>query len=159
MSQLKVGVFVDAENIKFNGGYNLRYDVLRRFAARNSGHLLRLNMYLAFDADRAKEDTEYARKTYNYHNTLRDFGWKVITKNVKRYTDAEGNVTTKANSDLEMAVDAMLQAAVRNDSYGVSHRTDKACFNSKNVFHLILLSRSEVPDNALQFFLMHFLIF
>ena len=110
MSQLKVGVFVDAENIKFNGGYNLRYDVLRRFAARNSGHLLRLNMYLAFDADRAKEDTEYARKTYNYHNTLRDFGWKVITKNVKRYTDAEGNVTTKANSDLEMAVDAMLQA-------------------------------------------------
>jgi uncharacterized LabA/DUF88 family protein len=110
VSQLKVGVFVDAENIKFNGGYNLRYDVLRRFAARNDGHMLRLNVYLAFDADRAKDDTEYARKTYNYHNTLRDFGWKVITKNVKRYTDAEGNVTTKANSDLEMAVDAMLQA-------------------------------------------------
>lgn len=109
MSQLKVGVFVDAENIKFNGGYNLRYDVLRRFAARNDGHLLRLNIYLAFDADRAKDDSEYARKTYNYHNTLRDFGWKVITKNVKRYTDADGNVTTKANSDLEMAVDAMLQ--------------------------------------------------
>lgn len=109
MSQLKVGVFVDAENIKYNGGYNLRYDVLRRFAARNGGQLLRLNVYLAFDAERAKEDSEYARKTYNYHNTLRDFGWKVITKNVKRYTDAEGNVTTKANSDLEMAVDAMLQ--------------------------------------------------
>lgn len=109
MSQLKVGVFVDAENIKYNGGYNLRYDVLRRFAGRNDGHLLRLNVYLAFDAERAKEDGEYARKTYNYHNTLRDFGWKVITKNVKRYTDAEGNVTTKANADLEMAVDAMLQ--------------------------------------------------
>ena len=109
-SNKRVGVFVDAENVRYNGGYQMRYDVLRRFAARNSGHLLRLNMYLAFDADRAKEDTEYARKTYNYHNTLRDFGWKVITKNVKRYTDAEGNVTTKANSDLEMAVDAMLQA-------------------------------------------------
>lgn len=109
MSQLKVGVFVDAENIKFNGGYNLRYDVLRRFASRNDGHLLRLNIYLAFDADRAKDDGEYARKTYNYHNTLRDFGWKVITKNVKRYTDEDGNVTTKANADLEMAVDAMLQ--------------------------------------------------
>ena len=38
MSQMKVGVFVDAENIKFNGGYNLRYDVLRRFAARNGGY-------------------------------------------------------------------------------------------------------------------------
>ena len=110
MSQLKVGVYVDAENIKYNGGYNLRYDVLRHFAARNDGHLLRLNMYLAFDADRAKEDGEYARKTYNYHNTLRDFGWKVIPKHVKRYTDADGNVTTKANADLEIAVDAMLQA-------------------------------------------------
>ena len=29
---------------------------------------------------------------------------------MRRYTDEEGNVTTKANSDLEMAVDAMLQA-------------------------------------------------
>lgn len=110
MSHTKVGVFVDAENIKYNGGYNLRYDILRRFAARNGGKLLRLNVYLAFDAERAKDDGEYARKTYNYHNTLRDYGWKVIPKTVKRYTDDEGNVTTKANSDLEMAVDAMLQA-------------------------------------------------
>lgn len=105
-----MGVFVDAENIKFNGGYNLRYDVLRRFAARNGGTLLRLNMYLAFDAERAKEDGDYARRSFNYQNTLRDFGWKVIIKHVKRYTDEEGNVTTKANSDLELAVDAMLQA-------------------------------------------------
>ena len=49
MSTLKVGVFVDAENIKFNGGYQLKYDVLRRFAARDNGTLLRLNTYLAFD--------------------------------------------------------------------------------------------------------------
>jgi uncharacterized LabA/DUF88 family protein len=110
MSQMKVGVYVDAENIKYNGGYNLRYDVLRRFAARNGGTLLRLNMYLAFDAERAKEDSDYARKSFNYQNTLRDYGWKVITKTVKRYTDEDGNVTTKANADLELAVDAMLQA-------------------------------------------------
>jgi uncharacterized LabA/DUF88 family protein len=110
VSQIKVGVYVDAENVKYNGGYNLRYDVLRHFAARNGGHLLRLNVYLAFDAERAKDDNDYARKTYNYHNTLRDFGWKVITKTVKRYTDADGNVTTKANADLELAIDAMLQA-------------------------------------------------
>lgn len=110
MSDVKVGVFVDAENTRYNGGYQLRYDILRRFAARNMGKLLRLNVYLAFDAERAKDDSEYARKAYSYQNSIREYGWKVIIKNVKRYRDEDGNVTTKANADLDLAVDAMLQA-------------------------------------------------
>lgn len=109
-SILKVGVFVDAENVKFNGGFQLRYDVLRRFAARDNGALIRLNTYLAFDQERARDDGEYAKKSYNYQQMVRDFGWKVIVKPVKRYTDEEGNVTTKANADLDLAVDAMLLA-------------------------------------------------
>jgi uncharacterized LabA/DUF88 family protein len=110
LSTLKVGVFVDAENIKFNGGYQLKYDVLRRFAARDQGTLLRLNTYLAFDQERAREDPEYAKKSSSYQQIVRDFGWKIIVKKVRRYTDDEGNITTKANADLDLAVDAMLQA-------------------------------------------------
>jgi len=110
LSTLKVGVFVDAENIKFNGGYQLRYDILRRFAARDGGTLLRLNTYLAFDQERAKEDYEYAKKSYIYQQMVRDYGWKIIVKPVRHFTDEEGNVTTKANADLDLAVDAMLQA-------------------------------------------------
>lgn len=109
MSNLKIGVFVDAENIKFNGGYQLRYDILRRFAAR-SGTLLRLNTYLAFDKERARDDQEYAKKSRIYQQMVRDYGWKIIVKYVRRFTDDEGNVTTKANADLDLAVDAMLQA-------------------------------------------------
>jgi len=109
LSSLKVGVFVDAENIKFNGGYQLRYDILRRFAARAGGTLLRLNTYLAFDQKRADEDSDYAKKSRTYQQTVRDFGWKIIVKKVRRFTDDEGNVTTKANADLDLAVDAMLQ--------------------------------------------------
>ena len=109
MSHLKVGVFVDAENIKFNGGYQLRYDVLRRFAARDKGTLLRLNTYLAYDQERARENPEYAKKSRTYQQMVRDYGWKIIVKNVRRYTDDEGNITTKANADLDLAVDAMLQ--------------------------------------------------
>jgi uncharacterized LabA/DUF88 family protein len=109
-STLNVGVFVDAENIKMNGGYQLRYDVLRRFAARDGGNLLRLNTYIAFDRERADNDPEYKKKSRAYQQTVRDFGWKIIEKDVRRYTDEEGNVTTKANSDLDLAVDAMLQA-------------------------------------------------
>jgi len=109
LSHLKVGVFVDAENIKFNGGYQLRYDNLRRFAARDGGTLLRLNTYLAFDQERARDDQEYAKKSSSYQQMVRDYGWKIIVKPVRRYTDEEGNVTTKANADLDLAVDAMLQ--------------------------------------------------
>jgi uncharacterized LabA/DUF88 family protein len=109
-SLMRIGVFVDAENVRYNGGYQMRYDVLRRFAAREAGILQRLNTYLAFDLERAREDTEYAKKSRAYQQMVRDFGWKITVKYVRRYTDDSGNVTTKANADLDMAVDAMLQA-------------------------------------------------
>lgn len=109
-SSLRVGAFVDAENVRYNGGYQMRYDILRRFAARGNGQLLRLNTYMAFDSERAREDYDYAKKARAYQQMVRDFGWKITVKNVRRYTDENGNVTTKANADLDMAVDAMLQA-------------------------------------------------
>jgi len=107
---MKVGVFVDAENVRFNGGYQMRYDILRRFAARNGGTLQRLNTYLAFDRERASDEPDYAKKSYAYQQMVRDFGWKITVKNVHRYTDEDGNTTTKANADLDLAVDAMLQS-------------------------------------------------
>ena len=108
-SNLKVGVFVDAENVRFNGRYQLRYDNLRRFAARNGREIQRLNTYLAFDQERARDEPDYAQKSHAYQQMVRDFGWKITVKHVRRYTDDEGNVTTKANADLDLAVDAMLQ--------------------------------------------------
>ncbi len=109
-SNFRVGVFVDAENVRHNGGYQMRYDVLRRFAAREGGVLQRLNTYMAFDAERAREDADYAKRSRTYQQMVRDFGWKITVKLVRRYTDESGNVTTKANADLDMGVDAMLQA-------------------------------------------------
>jgi len=105
-----VGVFVDAENVRYNGGYQMRYDVLRRFAAREGGVLQRLNTYMAFDPERARDDVDYARKARIYQQMVRDFGWKITVKHVRRYTDPEGNVTAKANADMDMAVDALLQS-------------------------------------------------
>ncbi len=107
---LKVGVFVDAENVRYNGGYQLRYDVLRTFAGRNDRRLIRLNTYVAFDQERASEDQEYARKSFLYQQQARQFGWKVILKNVRRFTNDEGQTTIKANTDLDIAVDALTQA-------------------------------------------------
>lgn len=110
ISDMKVGVFVDAENIKYNGGYQMRYDILRRFAVREGGFALRLETYMANDPERARDDVEYRKKSLAYQQMVRDFGWKITVKDVRRYTDEEGNITTKANADLDLAVAVMLQA-------------------------------------------------
>ncbi|MEN8140345.1 MAG: NYN domain-containing protein [Thermodesulfobacteriota bacterium] len=107
---LKTGIYVDAENIRLCGGYGMRYDILVDLA--NTGHsvLLRANSYLAEDRTRTKEDREYRHKLYAYHDVLRKCGFKVIKKYVKHYVDDEGVVTTKANADMDLAIDAILQA-------------------------------------------------
>jgi len=105
-----VGLYVDVANIAMNGGYGMRYDVLREYACHDSADAIRLNAYVAFDVERSRENPAYREKTNNFYDTLRDLGYKVIQKNVKRYIDEEGREFAKANSDLDMAVDALLQS-------------------------------------------------
>lgn len=107
---LKTGIYVDAENIKMSGGYGMRYDILVELANSGNSTMLRANCYLAEDRERTKADPEYRQKVYSYHNILRQCGFKIIKKFVRRYHDEEGNVTTKANADMDLAIDALLQA-------------------------------------------------
>lgn len=107
---LRVGVYVDAANIARNGGYGMYYDVLREFACRGEAMPIRLNAYVIFDLDRAREDKVYRDKQRDYHDVLREQGYKVIVKNVKWYTDERGGRIGKANADMEMAVDVLLQS-------------------------------------------------
>ena len=106
----KIGVYVDAENIQLNGGYGLRYDVLRKFAEREGGLVQRLNTYLAVDRQRMERDRIYRRKREKYLNRLRDGGWYVFEKAVKRFQDDEGNIVCKANADMELAIDTLVQS-------------------------------------------------
>ena len=111
MRDLKVGVYVDVSNIAQNGGYGMHYDVLRQFACRTGGVAMRLNAYVAYDESEAKHNPEYREKALNFHAILRDYGYKVIVKTVKYYHDIiNGSVYGKANADLDMAVDALLQS-------------------------------------------------
>ncbi len=109
-SNLSVGVFVDVANIARNGGYGMRYDVLREFACRGSAEPLRLNTYVSYDADRAEFDGPYRDGQARFFALLRDFGYKVIQKNIKWYMDENGNRFGKANADLDLAVDVLLQS-------------------------------------------------
>jgi uncharacterized LabA/DUF88 family protein len=109
-SNIKIGVFVDVAYMYRNGGRGLRYDVLREFAGRDGGELIRLNAYVSYDAERADTDDEYRDGVNKFYSTLRDYGFKVIKKYVKWYTDEAGNRYGKANADLDLGVDTLLQS-------------------------------------------------
>lgn len=109
-SMLKTAIYVDAENIKMSGGYGMRYDVLVGLANSKNSVMLRANCYLAEDYERTQRDPEYRQKVYSYHNILRNCGFKIIKKYVRRFKDEDGNITTKANADMDLAIDALLQA-------------------------------------------------
>ncbi|MBI5233637.1 MAG: NYN domain-containing protein [Deltaproteobacteria bacterium] len=106
----KIGLYVDVANIARNGGYGMRFDVLREFTCRDTGEPLRLNAYVAYDEERSRIDRDYKDRTLNFYSALRDLGFKVIEKVVSWYVDEAGNRFGKANADLDMAVDALLQS-------------------------------------------------
>ncbi len=106
----RVGLYIDVANITRNGGYGMRFDVLRDFSCREGGEPVRLNAYVVYDEDRARKDIDYKKRSFNFHSTLRDYGYKVIEKKVAWYVDESGNRFGKANADLDMAVDALLQS-------------------------------------------------
>lgn len=107
---LRVGVYVDVENISRNGGRGMRFDVLRKFACRQGGTPIRLNAYLAFDEDRAVRDLQYRERENRYQSAVRDFGFKVFRKPVQWYENEDDQRVSKANTDLDMAVDMLLQS-------------------------------------------------
>ena len=109
-TETKIGVYVDVENIARNGGYGMRYDVLREFAARGGAEPVRLNAYVAFDYARAQTDPVYRDNASNFHSAMRDFGYKVVQKPVRWTVDESGQPHARANADFDMAVDVLLQS-------------------------------------------------
>lgn len=109
-STAKIGVYVDVANVNRNGGYGMQYDILREFACRDWAEAIRLNAYVSFDVERARDDPVYRKGINSYFSVLREYGFKVIQKNVKWYEDEKGTRYGKANADLDMAVDALLQS-------------------------------------------------
>lgn len=93
----------------FNGGANMQYEMLRRFACRGGAEPMRLNVYVSYDPEEAVRSPEYRDRQENFHYRLRDFGYKVITKEVKWY-GGEGKRIGKANTDIDMAVDCLIQS-------------------------------------------------
>lgn len=110
MREMRTGVYIDLSNINQCGGFLLRFDVLQDFINKTShDNLALLNIYLALDAERCKSDFVYEKATHEFHELLRDMGYRVIEKKVKWY-EYEGIQIPKSNADLDMAVDILLNS-------------------------------------------------
>lgn len=107
---LKAGIFLDMENLVRNGGWGMRLDAIRDLVEAQGTTVLRANAYMAADTRREREDPEYRDKSQKYRDRIRLAGFHIVDKEVKRYLNEDGTETIKANADLDMAVDAILQA-------------------------------------------------
>jgi len=107
---MKTGIFVDAENIRLNGGFGMRYDTLMSVVKGSGGELIRANAYVVEDPRRAAVDPEAAEKLQLYFRVLREMGFRLLKKIAKTYTADDGSTQTKANVDMDLALDILDQA-------------------------------------------------
>jgi len=107
---LKAGIFLDIENLVRCGGWGIRFGVVRALVEAQGATVLRANAYLAIDLERENAEQDYKRKKSEYREAVRREGFHVVLKAVRRYQNADGDTVLKANADLDLAVDALLQA-------------------------------------------------
>lgn len=107
---LKAGIFLDVDNLSFNGGWGMRYSVIRDLVNAQDTTIVRANAYLAADFEREEFDHEYRMRSEEFRNAMRRAGFHLILKPVKRYFNDDGETVVKANADLDLAVDALLQS-------------------------------------------------
>ncbi len=111
MAGRSVGIYVDVENITRNGGFGMQYDVLREFACRDGADAARINAYVRFDEERSRRNDPTYAKVLEFHNRLRDIGYKVVEKPIRwQFDSVTGERYGKANADMDMAVDMLLQS-------------------------------------------------
>jgi len=107
---LKAGIFLDMENLNMNGGWNMRLEVIRSLVEAQGTTVLRANAYLAVDSEKERIDQGSREKGQKYRDKIRGAGFHIVEKEVKKFHNKDGTITTKANADLDMAVDTLLQA-------------------------------------------------
>ena len=107
---LKAGIFLDMENLNRCGGYAIRFRQIKALVEAQQAVVVRANAYMAVDRERESMDAEYRQKRETYRNRARREGYLLIPKEVRRYLTSEGETVVKADADLELAVDALLQS-------------------------------------------------
>lgn len=92
------------------GGWGIRFRTVRALVEAQGGTVIRGNAYMAVDRQREEQDAEYRAKKAEYRDAVRREGFRLVLKEVRHYTNENGEPYSKAEVDLDLAVDAMMQA-------------------------------------------------
>jgi len=107
---LKAGIFLDMENLNRCGGHGIQFRRIKALVEAQKAIVVRANAYMAVDRERENVDADHRQKRETYRNRARREGYHLILKEVRRYRNAEGETVIKADSDLELAIDSLLQS-------------------------------------------------
>ena len=107
---LKGGIFLDMENLMRCGGWNIRFDSVKELVESQGVTVVRANAYMAVDEERESQEEEYRKKKLEYRSAVRRAGFHLVRKSVQRFPNADGEIVLKANADVDLAIDALLQA-------------------------------------------------
>ena len=107
---LKAGIFLDMENLNRCGGHGIQFRQIKALVEAQQAVVVRANAYMAVDRERESMDSEYRQKRETYRSRARREGYHLILKEVRRYLTSEGETIVKADADLELAIDALLQS-------------------------------------------------
>src|SRR5688500_20076923 len=102
----KIAVLIDGANL-YSASRSLGFDIdYRRLLAdfRQKGYLVRAIYYTALAEDQEYSSLRPLIDWLDYN------GYRVVTKPMKEFTDAQGRRKVKGNMDIELAVDAMEMA-------------------------------------------------
>lgn len=108
---MRGGIYVDADNIMRSGGWNLQYDVLRSCVESLGVTVLRANTYMAYDPEREASDLALEQKKGFYRDQIRRCGFKVLLKEISKFSEPSGEIVFKGDTDLDLAVDALVQSS------------------------------------------------
>jgi uncharacterized LabA/DUF88 family protein len=107
---LKGGIYLDMANLTLNGGRGMHSDVIKRLVEAQGVTIVQANAYISIDVNREREDSKHKQGVDDFRDMLRLSGFRIIEKPLSRYTDENGETVVKANVDLDLAVDALLQS-------------------------------------------------
>jgi len=104
---MKTGIYVDFDNIASNKLGTLIFSEVRRHY-EGAGLVTQAHAYLAQHEERERADLKYAGWRKAVRQRLDQAGFLQHVKTPKVYQDSAGDLTTKANCDVELTVDVML---------------------------------------------------
>ncbi len=111
LDNCKIGIYVDHDNLIYGiGRDSMDYSAVKTYFENKGAIIVRANTYMAVDYMAEKDDQNLQKKNNQYRSSIRKQGFKVIEKSLARYAQPSGNYQTKANMDLELAIDALCES-------------------------------------------------